>query len=80
MAEWRLHCHHCGWSPPLDMLQVDVMQHQLNVHGTPRLHLDLIPHCSDDDAVFDLSESGDSGQCPTCGGFEILRVPKEFRS
>lgn len=41
--------------------------------------MNLVPHCPNDDAPLDLSESGDSGQCPTCGWFSILRLPEEYR-
>lgn len=83
MAEWKLFCKYCPFPPPVDWTQQQVHDHQARAH--PKEHEDghvelvLVPLCPDDGSPFELSESGDSGQCPLCGRFEVLRVPEEFR-
>ena len=79
MADWKLHCKHCGRAQANDETMADVQQHMITAHQTNAVDLTLVPHCSEDYSPFDLSDSGDSGQCPTCGRFEILRIPEEFR-
>lgn len=57
----------------------DVQQHMITEHAADVVTLDLVPHCPVDDAAYELSQSGDSGQCPACGRFDILRIPEEYR-
>lgn len=85
MARWALHCGICDWEPDPASPIGDTKAHWDAHTDEERAAFDddftlkLVPHCPDDDAPLTLSESGDSGQCPTCGRYEILRVPEEFR-
>jgi hypothetical protein len=81
---WRLHCAVCNWAPAADQPISDAKDHWDEHTDEQRASFDgfslnLVPHCPEDDAPYALSESGDSGQCPACGRFDILRVPEEYR-
>lgn len=79
MANWALRCKACSYEPPEDQPMSVVQEHMIAEHDTDKVDLLLIPKCSYDGADLDVSASGDSGQCPSCGRFEFLRVPEEYR-
>lgn len=78
---WKLHCKECGWPLPAEGTMGEAYLHFVEEHDaeTNDVALDLVPHCPDDNGAYEMSESGDSGQCPNCGRFDILRVPEQYR-
>lgn len=73
---WKLACSECNrtWAPDQEMREVQ--KHFIWEHGTDEVTLNLKVFCYQDDVELEYSESGDSGQCPTCGRFVFLRMPK----